>query len=208
MGLAQGWFRLSETKFCSPWTLDYLLISKTEQLIGTRALVAGLPRLKLGAWLVNYIPYKTKQSTAGWYLKSPWSLSSRSLHLILVLCHQKKTSMVINDWLTYLLCPWSQSALPFLRYGYFEIWPWRSMVKARAGVKYVLANTNTNTNTFFSEFQIQIQIQIHRQKSDQIQIQIQIQPIKLKYKYKYKYTLRPRQNWRHFTDDILKFILL
>ena len=78
--------------------------------------------------------------------------------------------------------------------------------QSRAGVKYVLSNTNTNTNTFFSEFQIQIQIQIHRQKSDQIQIQIQIQPIK--YKYKYKYTLRPRQNWRHFTDDILKFILL
>ena len=80
----------------------------------------------------------------------------------------------------------------------------RSKIITRAGVKYVLSNTNTNTNTFFSEFQIQIQIQIHRQKSDQIQIQIQIQPIK----YKYKYTLRPRQNWRHFTDDILKFILL
>ena len=58
----------------------------------------------------------------------------------------------------------------------------------------------------FPEFQIQIQIQIHRQKSDQIQIQIQIQLIK--YKYKYKYTMRPRQNCRHFTDDILKFIVL
>ena len=55
---------------------------------------------------------------------------------------------------------------------------------------------------FFPEFQIQIQI--HRQKSDQIQIQIQIQLIK----YKYKYTMRPRQNCRHFTDDILKFIVL
>ena len=59
---------------------------------------------------------------------------------------------------------------------------------------------------FFPEFQIQIQIQIHRQKSDQIQIQIQIQLIK--YKYKYKYRMRPRQNCRHFTDDILKFIVL
>ena len=59
---------------------------------------------------------------------------------------------------------------------------------------------------FFPEFQIQIQIQIHRQKSDQIQIQIQIQLIK--YKYKYKYTMRPRQNCRHFTDDIFKFIVL
>ena len=59
---------------------------------------------------------------------------------------------------------------------------------------------------FFPKFQIQIQIQIHRQKSDQIQIQIQIQLIK--YKYKYKYTMRPRQNCRHFTDDILKFIVL
>ena len=59
---------------------------------------------------------------------------------------------------------------------------------------------------FFPEFkiQIQIQIQIHRQTSDQIQIQIQIQLIK----YKYKYTMRPRQNCRHFTDDILKFIVL
>ena len=54
---------------------------------------------------------------------------------------------------------------------------------------------------FFPEFQIQIQIQIHRQKSDQIQIQIQIQLIK--YKYKYKYTMRPRQNWRHFTDTCI-----
>ena len=59
---------------------------------------------------------------------------------------------------------------------------------------------------FFPEFQIQIQIQIHRQKSDQIQIQIQIQLIK--YKYKYKYTMRPRQNCGHFTDEILKYIVL
>ena len=57
---------------------------------------------------------------------------------------------------------------------------------------------------FFPEFQIQIQIQIHRQKSDQIQIQIQIQLIK----YKYKYTMRPRQNCGHFTDEILKYIVL
>ena len=57
---------------------------------------------------------------------------------------------------------------------------------------------------FFPEFQIQIQI--HRQKSDQIQIQIQIQLIK--YKYKYKYKMRSKQNCRHFTDDILKFIVL
>ena len=53
---------------------------------------------------------------------------------------------------------------------------------------------------FFPEFQIQIQI--HRQKSDQIQIQIQL------IKYKYKYTMRPKQNCRHFTDDIFKFIVL
>ena len=59
----------------------------------------------------------------------------------------------------------------------------------RAGVKYVLSNTNT----FFPEFQIQIQI--HQQKSYQIQIQIQL--------IKYKYTMRPRQNCRHFTDDVL-----
>ena len=51
---------------------------------------------------------------------------------------------------------------------------------------------------FFPKVQIQIQIQIHRQKSDQIQIQIQL------LKYKYKYTMRPRQNCRHFTDDISK----
>ena len=57
---------------------------------------------------------------------------------------------------------------------------------------------------FFPEFQIQIQIQIHRQKSDQIQIQIQL----IKYKYKYKYTMRPRQNCRHFTDDIEFFCIV
>ena len=89
---------------------------------------------------------------------------------------------------------WSQLTIRHLLYT----------TSSRAGVKYVLSNTNTNT--FFAEFQIQIQIQIHRQKSDQIQIQIQIQLIK--YKYKYKYTMRPRQNCRHFTDDILKFIVL
>ena len=59
---------------------------------------------------------------------------------------------------------------------------------------------------FFPELQIQIQIQIHRQKFYQIQIQKQIQLIK--YKYKYKCTMRPRQNCRHFIDDILKFIVL
>ena len=73
---------------------------------------------------------------------------------------------------------------------------WLLSVEDRAGVKYVLSNTNTNTNTFFPEFQIQIQI--HRQKSDQIQIQL----------IKYKYTMRPRQNCRHFIDDISKFIVL
>ena len=47
---------------------------------------------------------------------------------------------------------------------------------------------------FFQNFKYKYKI--HRQKPDQIQIQIQ--PIE----YKYKYKLRPRQNCRHFTDDI------
>ena len=44
MGLAQGWCHLSETKFHSPETLDYLLISKTEK---------GIPQAMLDSIMVN-----------------------------------------------------------------------------------------------------------------------------------------------------------
>ena len=56
-------------------------------------------------------------------LKSPRSLSGRSIHLTLV----TKWSW---SWMTYChpLCAMSIGP-PILRYSYFKIWPWKSMVK-------------------------------------------------------------------------------
>ena len=87
-----------------------------------------------------------------------------------------------------------------LYFGYFlenainvkRGWGQIRFFKYKYKYKYIffrVSNTNTNTNTPAKIW-----------SNTQIQIQIQIQPIK--YKYKYKYTLRPRQNCRHFTDDI------
>ena len=67
------------------------------------------------------------ESTARRQLTSPRSLSGRSIHLTLV----TKWS-----WMTYChpLCAMSIS-LPILRYSFFKIWSWKSMVKVMCVVK-------------------------------------------------------------------------
>ena len=71
------------------------------------------------------------ESTARRQLKSPRSLSGRSIHQTLV------TKWLWSwSWMTYchLLCAMSISP-PILRYSYFKIWPWKSMVKVMCVVK-------------------------------------------------------------------------
>ena len=72
---------------------------------------------------------KQDESTARRQLKSPQSLSGRSIHLTLV----TKWSW---SWMTYChpLCAMSIGP-PILRYSYFKIWPWKSMVKVMCVVK-------------------------------------------------------------------------
>ena len=74
---------------------------------------------------------KLDESTARRQLKSPQSLPGRSIHLTLV----TKWSWS-RSWMTYchLLCAMSISP-PILRYNYFKIWPWKSMVKVICVVK-------------------------------------------------------------------------
>ena len=74
---------------------------------------------------------KLDESTARRQLKSPQSLSGRSIHLNLVTEWSWSWS-----WMTYchLLCGMSIDP-PILRYSYFKIWPWKSMVKVMCEVK-------------------------------------------------------------------------
>ena len=77
-------------------------------------------------------PFKQlDESTARRQLKSPQSLSGRSIHLTLVTKWSWSWS-----WMTYChpLCAMS-IGLPILRYSYFKIWPWKSMVKVMCVVK-------------------------------------------------------------------------
>ena len=71
------------------------------------------------------------ESTARRQLKSPQSLPGRSIHLTLVTKWSWSWS-----WMTYchLLCAMSISP-PILRYNYFKILPWKSMVKVICVVK-------------------------------------------------------------------------
>ena len=64
-------------------------------------------------------------------LKSPRSPSGRSIHLTLVTKWSWSWS-----WMTYChpLCAMSIGP-PILRYSYFKIWPWKSMVKVMCAVK-------------------------------------------------------------------------
>ena len=74
---------------------------------------------------------KLDESMARRQLKSPRSLSGRSIHLTLVTKWSRSWS-----WMTYChtLCAMSIGP-PILRYSYFKIWPWKSMVKIMCVVK-------------------------------------------------------------------------
>ena len=76
-------------------------------------------------------PNKLDESTARQQLKSPRSLSGRSIHLTLVTKWSWSWS-----WMTYChpLCAMSIGP-PILRYSYIKIWPWKSMVKVMCVVK-------------------------------------------------------------------------
>ena len=79
----------------------------------------------------NHNQYKLDESTARRQLKSPWSLSVRSIHLTLVTKWSWSWS-----WMTYCHPLWAMSiGPPILRYSYFKIWPWKSMVKVKCVVK-------------------------------------------------------------------------
>ena len=80
-------------------------------------------------WNTNH--NKLDESTARRQLKSPQSLSGRSIHLTLVTKWSWSWSWMTN---CYLHCAMSMSP-PILRYNYFKIWPWKSMVKVICVVK-------------------------------------------------------------------------
>ena len=64
-------------------------------------------------------------------LKSPRSLSGRSIHLTLVTKWSRSWS-----WMTYCHTLYAMPiSPPILRYIYFQIWPWKSMVKVMCVVK-------------------------------------------------------------------------
>ena len=71
------------------------------------------------------------ESTARRQLKSPQSLSGRSIHMTLVTKWSWSWS-----WMTYChpLCAMSIGP-PIMRYSYLKIWPWKSMVKVMCVVK-------------------------------------------------------------------------
>ena len=71
------------------------------------------------------------ESTARWQLKSPQSLSGRSIHLTLVTKRSWSWSCMTY---CHLLCAMSIGP-PILRYSYFTIWPWKSMAKVMCVVK-------------------------------------------------------------------------
>ena len=81
------------------------------------------------SYLHNGISYSGKMTSLYWIR----ALVTIRYILTLHLGHQKVTVMVMNDdSISFIPC---QSALPFLRYGYLKIQPWKSMFKAMRMVK-------------------------------------------------------------------------
>ena len=85
----------------------------------------------LSCKLIQHCHLQPDESTARRQLKSPQSLSGRSIHLNLVTKWSWSWS-----WMTYchLLCGMSIDP-PILRYSYFKILPWKSMAKVMCEVK-------------------------------------------------------------------------
>ena len=94
-------------------------------------------------YIITQIHIKLDESMARQHLKS----STRSLHLTLV----TKSHGHGHKWMAVPFVQY-QSALPFLRYSNFKIWPWKSMVKAMHVVKGQshIAGSATNRFTHFS----------------------------------------------------------
>ena len=129
-----------EETFKIPFSmLFYRLVSSYESGYWGSAVL--LPDFAIN-WWQNQVPglphhrdandsffWKLDESTARRQLKSPRSLSGRSIHLTLV----TKWSW---SWMTYChpICAMSIGP-PLLRYSYFKIWPWVSMVKVMCVVK-------------------------------------------------------------------------
>ena len=110
-----------------PWNKYLLIIGiKTEKDVAFTVSILTLSR-----WNSYYNWFQLDESTARRQLKSPQSLPGRSIHLTLVTKWSWSWS-----WMTYchLLCAMSISP-PILRYKYFKIWPWKSMVKVICVVK-------------------------------------------------------------------------
>ena len=74
---------------------------------------------------------KLDESTARRQLKSPRSLSGRSIHLTLVTKWSRSWSRMTY---CHTLCAMSIGP-PIIRYSYFKIWPWKSMVKVMCVIK-------------------------------------------------------------------------
>ena len=89
---------------------------------------AQLHHIRTTIWILGW---KLDESTARRQLKSPQSLSGRSIHLTLVTKWSWSWS-----WMTYChpLCAMSIGP-PILKYSYFKIWPWKSTVKVMCVVK-------------------------------------------------------------------------
>ena len=81
--------------------------------------------------LMYTVEKKIDESTARQQLKSPQSLSGRSIHLTVVTEWSQSWS-----WMTYChtLCAMSIGS-PIPRYSYLKIWLWKSMVKVMRVVK-------------------------------------------------------------------------
>ena len=104
---------------CGDYTFKFIAISPRGQWVKDDASASDMSYNPF----ILLEPNQLDESTARRQLKSPQSLPGRSIHLTLV----TKWSW---SWMTYchLLCAMSISP-PILRYNYFKIWPWKSMVK-------------------------------------------------------------------------------
>ena len=114
------WHLISQEPASPTLNIDLLLLQGVCQI--SRTLQIGHKWNTIKCQKYNY-SYELDESTARWQLKSPRSLSGRSIHLTLV----TKWSW---SWMTYChpLCAMSTGP-PILRYSYFKIWPWKFMVK-------------------------------------------------------------------------------
>ena len=87
---------------------------------------------------ITYPFPKLDESTVRRHLKSPWSLSGRSLHISFKLMAKVRLGWSLRPSV-HSVCVhfilWQPNHL-WLRYSKFQIWPWKFIVKVMARVKY------------------------------------------------------------------------